>query len=294
MITDFNIGAKYPTVNLAVKKSRLKIYDKNSAQPTYYLNKGDEFQIELFNPTRDTVLASISLNGDKISAGGLILRPGERVFLERFLNTNNKFLFETYNVTSSEAVMEAIKENGDLEVEFYRERKSRPKTFLKMRGSNANLNDLVRGSTSGNVDYGSTTTYNSSSFIDMNNIHNTNGTFNTTSTSTLTTTDNGSVTLDCLSDTTISPEPLLKKGTRKRMKKTIETGRVGQGNQSDQKLVEVSMDFETSVYHTLSFKMLPTSQKKFNTTEVVNVYCTNCGKKNKASNIFCPKCGTKR
>ena len=53
-----NQGVPTPTANLAINKSRMKVYGKNSEVPTYYLNKGQEFQIELFNPTTNNILAS--------------------------------------------------------------------------------------------------------------------------------------------------------------------------------------------------------------------------------------------
>ena len=64
-----------PTANLAVNKSRVKLYSKGLDMPTYYLQKGQEFQFELFNPTSDVVLAKIQLNGKVISQGGLIINP---------------------------------------------------------------------------------------------------------------------------------------------------------------------------------------------------------------------------
>ena len=70
------------------------------------------FQIELFNPTSFILLAKIKLNGNAISGGGLVIRPGERIFLERFLEENKKFLFDTYKVDNIAAVKKAIKENG--------------------------------------------------------------------------------------------------------------------------------------------------------------------------------------
>ena len=112
-----------PAAHLAVNKSRLKVYKNVGPMPTYYLQKGQEFQIELFNPTQDVVLAKISLNGKAISQGGLVLNPGQRVFLDRYIDVAKKFLFDTYEVSGqSEEVKKAIENNGDIKVEFYRER----------------------------------------------------------------------------------------------------------------------------------------------------------------------------
>ena len=85
MQTIYTGGQPTPTANLAINKSRVKLYNKNEKVPTYYLQKGQEFQIELYNPTRDKILAKIHLNGKPIAQGGLVLRPGERVFLDAIL-----------------------------------------------------------------------------------------------------------------------------------------------------------------------------------------------------------------
>jgi hypothetical protein len=116
----YSIGEN-PTVNITVKKSRLKNYYVNSNQ-TYYLNNGTEFEIELFNPTNENVLAEIKLNGKTISNGGLVLKPGQRVYLERFLDSHQKFLFETYSVENTNEVLSAIVNNGELSVSFYKEK----------------------------------------------------------------------------------------------------------------------------------------------------------------------------
>ena len=105
-----------PTAMIAVNKSRLKVYNNTGDMPTYYLQKGQEFQIELFNPTTDVILAKIILNGNPISQGGLVLNPGQRVFLDRYLDVAKKFLFDTYEVSNSEEVKKAIEKNGDFKV----------------------------------------------------------------------------------------------------------------------------------------------------------------------------------
>ena len=105
-----------PCAYVTKGKQRMKQFDKS-----VYLNDGDEFEIELFNPTTNKVLAEIELNGVSIGAG-IVLRPGERVFLERYIETARKFLFETYNVSGSNAdVKAAIALNGNVSVKFYAE-----------------------------------------------------------------------------------------------------------------------------------------------------------------------------
>ena len=124
-----------PSANLTINKSRLPIYNKNAKMPTYYLTKGQEFQIELFNPTADIILAKIKLNNKSISQGGLVLKPGERVFLERYLDVAKKFLFDTYEVSGGSEAQKAIEQNGDFSVEFYKERQQPQITLTGGNGS---------------------------------------------------------------------------------------------------------------------------------------------------------------
>ena len=109
-------GSDCPVAYIAKSKQRLKQYED-----TVYLKNGDEFEIELFNPSQSKVLARIELN--KISIGpGIILRPGERVFLDRYVTEAKKFLFETYKVSgSNDQVKKAIENNGDVIVKFFKE-----------------------------------------------------------------------------------------------------------------------------------------------------------------------------
>ena len=110
------IGYVVPQSFITKGKQRLKQHID-----TVYLKNGDEFEIELYNPTQNKVLAKIEMNGNSIGSG-IILRPGERVFLERYLDEAKKFLFETYVVIGdNEDVKQAIANNGNVVVKFYNE-----------------------------------------------------------------------------------------------------------------------------------------------------------------------------
>ena len=112
-----------PEAYIATGKNRQKIYGEN----TVYLSDKQEFELEFFNPTQDNVMAKITINGKLISSRGLILRPGVRGFIERYIDENRKFLFETYVVDgNSKAVQKAIENNGDIKIEFFKE-KQKPK-----------------------------------------------------------------------------------------------------------------------------------------------------------------------
>lgn len=108
-------GAK-PSAHIAVKRNRLKHYGTN-----VYLKDKTSFEIELNNPTQSKILAKIEMNGKLISNSGIVLRPGERVFLERWIDENRQFLFETYEVQNSKNNKEAVEQNGEITILFYDE-----------------------------------------------------------------------------------------------------------------------------------------------------------------------------
>ena len=111
---NYNFGSKEPSAFITVRKQRQKQNGKN-----VYLHDRTEFEIELHNPTNDSILAKISLNGNRISNSGVVLKPGQRVFLERYLDEDRKFLFETYEVSDSKTNQRAIENNGLVIVEFF-------------------------------------------------------------------------------------------------------------------------------------------------------------------------------
>jgi hypothetical protein len=272
-----------PTAQICINKSRLKVYNKETS-PTYYLEKGQEFQIELFNPTKNTVLAKIQLNGNVISQGGLVLKPGQRVFLERYLDVAKKFMFDTYEVSNTEEVKKAIEDNGDFKVEFYKESKSNYFYNTSVTTFNTNNPFTLTNNTGAPVisNMGSTSTYNSAgTFLNLNN-----NITNTISTNGLV---NCSASYSSNSfDTTLDLPKHAKKS------KSIETGRVETGGDSNQSFEYVNKSFDYYAFHTVEYKLLPTSQK-INTAEDINVkrYCTNCGTKQKPEFKFCPSCGKK-
>ena len=270
---------KMPSANLAVNKSRIKLYNNTGDMPTYYLQSGTQFQIELFNPTTDVILAKIILNGKSISQGGLVLNPGQRVFLERYLDVAKKFLFDTYEVANTAEVKEAIVKNGDFKVEFYKESAPMFINYNQNYSRSITLGDTGTargfGSYSSAEGIGSTTSYSS-------NITPTS--FNASS----------APTLDSLSDDFNLPVISSSTKLSSRASKSIETGRVEQGSSSEQKVVTVDKKFKYVAFHTIECKMLPISQK-VNTVEdiQVKVYCTNCAHKLKKEYKFCGHCGTK-
>ena len=253
-----------PTAHITKKKSRLKVYNGHSV----FLNDKDNFEFEIHNPKQKSVLVKIKLNGEYISTSGVVLKPGQRVFLERFLDSNNKFEFSTYEVNNTSENRSAIDLNGDVRIEFYDEITSRNNFALPSRTIYGN--GIVYGgintvnvpyyrttlSTTGGVGYSTTTsTYNAS---------------NSTFTSSV-----NSVDLNI-----------------PRSKNSIETGRVEKGDTSKQSFTNSYQDFKYNTCHEIAFKILPLSTKN-KTTEDIRQYCTECGTKTKTNFKFCPSCGNK-
>ncbi len=282
-----------PTANIAVNKSRLKVYKNTGDLPTYYLKKGQEFQIELFNPTTDVILAKIILNGNPISQGGLVLNPGQRVFLDRYLDVAKKFLFDTYEVSNTEEVKKAIEKNGDFKVEFYRERVPNYLNTLAINSNTARgfggtlINNTTIGGYASSIPNGSVNLTNTSGHIGTTALYNASVDLTNCA---------GSITFDSMDGTLSIDTPSENKSLKRSFarSKSIETGRVEKGSDSDQKVVTVNKTFDYFAFHTVEYKMLPVSQK-INTVEdiQVKVYCTNCGAKLGKGHRFCGKCGTK-
>ena len=257
---------------------------------TVYLNNGDEFELELFNPTSTTVLAKIKLDGSYISGGGIVLKPGQRVFLERYLDDARKFKFETYEVDgTSNEVLDAIAGNGDVVIDFFDEYKQPVwNNNITYGGSfggpihTYNSNPLninagyVNGQTTTNINYSSTNTAGVS--------------FTTTS---MSNTFEGPNKRGVLRSLKSKPNSRSEVTMDMLSMDSIETGRVEKGGSSDQSFKTVDKTFNHYTCSTSIWKILPVSQQVFEKQDL-KVYCGNCGKKRKKdSDQFCSSCGNK-
>ena len=254
-------GLAVPQSFITKGKQRLKQHTN-----TVYLKNGDEFEIELFNPTQNKVLAKIEMNGNAIGSG-IIIRPGERVFLERYLDEAKKFLFETYTVNgNNEEVQQAIADNGDIVIKFYNE--TTPLTYYN-GGSTLTINNP-----SWNVNNTTPFTYTTQNTLNGNSIS-TYGTVTTTGT-------------NMFYNSSLTSGTITTNSSRQ-----IETGRVEKGSNSDQSFTYDSSSFNIYPFTTDSWKIKPQSTKPLVREDLVT-YCTECGsKRKKDTHKFCPHCGTK-
>lgn len=266
--------AAEPCAHITSQKQRVRQNGEN-----VYLKNNTEFELEIFNPLQTTVLAKIKLNGNYISSNGLVLKPGQRVFLERYLNEARKFKFETYEVDGrSSEVKEAILNNGSVEVEFYLEYVQPISNPIWITTNNypynGNLNTFTKSSSNINTYYSNTNTIAGL------------GSYSTSSNITGSLTSNNNIR-------SISKSPQIKASLKSKSLKKMETGTVEKGGDSSQSFTTVDKTFNTWYSYKSSWKILPFSQKNIEMDEIKR-YCPGCGTKvKKTSHKFCYNCGTK-
>lgn len=254
-----------PTVNVTVNKSRKRAYDTNGTTKVF-LKDGEEFELELFNTTTRKVGAQILLNGEPISQRIVVLNPGQRAFIERYLDDNKRFKFSTYEVEAGNSVVDAaIANNGQVEVRFFYEKQKPQHNLLQMHTASLggqSTNSIKRGmlfksAPSNDALLGSTANYSASNETTM---------------------DSFSAFADMSMERSV---PEMK-----------ETGRVAEGSASSQSFRSVSVDFEAYHFASVSVKIEPVSNQPIEASDI-RVYCSECGRKQKPGEKFCPACGKK-
>lgn len=236
-----------------------------------YLSDKEEFQIELFNPLQDCILADIKLNGNSISKSGLVLNPGQRFYLDCFIDNKKKFIFDTYEVDDTDETTQAITKNGLLEVFFYKE------SVVTLQNWIDKFNRILTARTYpywvySNYPYWGGTVTISAPYCSS-------GTANTFITNNLT----GSIDLINLNTTTgnayyssntmainssYTNNVSLNKSVIGGSAKSIETGRIGKGDNSKQKFESVDMDFDKYYIASTILQILPESRRPIETKEI--------------------------
>lgn len=257
-------------VKIAKNKSLLKEYHHEKYNNrVVYLKDGDEFQIQLFNPEKDTICARIKVDGIDLS-NDIVIYPGQRIWLERYTDTPNKFKFKVYSVDGDDAeVKAAISCNGNIDVSFYRKQLSNyklynePTIYWSLDNQWTNFNQY-------------------------------NNNFSEPYSTCKTSISNDSMICEPLENnwnTTAYPTA----GTTATLcsQTVIETGKTTKGDYSNQKFENNYDSFEYYSYRSEHIKILPESRKKFNDTDLRKIYCHSCGRKLKTNYKYCPYCGEK-
>ena len=239
-----------------------------------YLKDKEEFQIELFNPLTDCILADIKLNGNTISQSGLVIRPGERFYLDCFVDDNKKFVFNTYEVEDSQNAKVAISKNGMLEVFFYKEsvvslknwrnrfdrvivEKYYPVHYPHYQPYWYGVPNVYCGTTTGGLSGTTTGGYYTNGL--NNNIIGTTTTNNAYFSQPINSTYTTGINISDLGNMTT---------TTSYSTNSIETGRVEKGGKSNQKFEEVDMDFEKFHISSIVLQLLPESVKPVDTKDL--------------------------
>lgn len=255
-----------PAAYLAVGRdqNRLKIYGGSKV----YLQDGQEFLIELFNPTQDTIGAKIFINGKAISDRMVVLRPGEREVLRRYIDEDRKFVFNTYKVGDTPEARHAIANNGFVKVEFYRE--YRPNTTITWGGTStyyASNNPNIFFTNTGSGISGTGPLYRSTTGDDRS-------LFSQDLSANIGDVQCNNVTHDSFSNLN-----------------EVETGRIEAGNASGQSFDTYHGTFEYYSFANSEYQILPMSMQPVEASKI-RQYCPGCRNRiRKSSWKYCPSCG---
>ena len=292
------MSEKKSMMAIAISKSICKEYSTYSYSRVVYLKNGQEFQIQLFNPHNFTIGAEIFINDEKLS-NILVLKPGERVWLERYLDIKKKFKFSTYEVEGNDKdVQEAIKDNGNIEIKFYKEVRKKdfpiyPITTIYYNDYNFKTTEwsptTVISTPNDYIEDRWSTTISTKNNCSDNKFCTTNAYYSNPCIDTLTT----GAQSDLVSFYASSASNIGSASASCNNEMICETGRIEAGSSSNQEFDNVNIDFEYFPFVTEKIKILPISQKPFTANDLHKIYCPECGRKLKSTYKFCPFCGSK-
>lgn len=272
---------------LAKNKSLLKEYKTSFCDRTVYLNDGDEFQFQLFNPETEEISVRIFIESSQLSHD-IVLRPGERIWLERYTDNPKKFRFNTYYVNgNNKEVQHAIADNGEIKIQFYHKKKKEP---IWINSPSVTWTYLNNTSTGGFELYNNFIYSDAPNAADaINTVTTSFGTINAQNLNS----SNSSISLSSCDSILYSTPDYSFAATNVEENTKLETGRVCEGGYSKQKFSNVNMDFEYFSFRTEVIKILPESRKPYNVKDLKKMYCSNCGRKLNVKYKYCPYCGEK-
>lgn len=252
-----------PEAHIACCGNRMKSYTEEG-EKRIYMEDGAEFQLEFYNNSSYYVKADITINGTQQNSA-LVLRPYQRFFLDRFMDEQKKFKFNTFLTGNDdiEKLKEIIEKNGRIKIEFYKE----------CQQPNWNWNTYV--SDTGNFGFGDMT-------LGMDDNSLSRGMSNT------------------ISNGILGEEPSAF-SCRVDQPKEIETGRVEEGSKSNQDFSVSNRIFDAFSSSVFEYHIMPTSHRprkaKKNRDVIVaddiRTYCPGCGRRLKRGWNFCAGCGKK-
>ena len=215
-----------------------------------FLNNEEEFEIELFNPLTVSVLADIKLNGQSISKTGLVIKPGQRVYLDCFIDDRKKFKFSTYEIEANLESINATQNNGLLEVFFYKE------DVITLDNWQRRFDRII---VEKHYPYNPYPWYNQPWYNPNVYCGTTIGTSGISTNTALYSSNNN---IGCSYTSNVDLSNLNIGGSLEMTPiNSIETGRVEKGEKSKQKFTEVDIEFEKNYIASTIIQILPESRK---------------------------------
>lgn len=289
-VSSYSHSAQTPEVFITINKNRLKSYSNVMQGLAVYLKNNDEFEIEFDNITSETWLARIKINGKWSSESGLVLRPGERVYLDTpdlDEEDKQKFRFSTYEVEKGREGL--TKDNGLVEVFFYKKEVKFPKIIIEDDPIIIKRKPRILWD-----DYWETRRFWPDWTYKSNYPYTTSGT----------TSDRTKINYDksYYSSQNISVQSMdfvanyqtqeSHNFVSDQSAEYEETGIVDKGSDSGAKFDETVDNFESTYTKMIIFQLFPIS-KKPKTIQDVKEYCSECGRRRRKTENFCPSCGNK-
>ena len=302
-MTHYKMMDRLPSCVITSNHNELKLYQSNIV----YLNDGDNFELRFFNPLQEKIGVEIMFNGIRKGDGYLVLKPGQDLTLDRFLDEQRKMLFETYTINgNNKEAVEAIEKNGVISFNFYKEYYSNSN---QQKNVNVNYDFPPKPTRYDQISFNGTLNYPTGfsgpqgstgsrgtkgrSATTTNNVTNISG--NATFTSNYSTLDN----LNGMGQMAMFSSPGIfcneVDNSNLELNETfdsLETGRIEKGDISDQRLKGVNMNFASSPFHSMTYRLMPYSTMNREIGEI-RQYCTCSYRIRNNKWQYCPKCGNK-
>jgi hypothetical protein len=165
-----------PECEILVNKQLRKVYGNKKNK--IYLNNDDYIQINIFNPTFERIGVQLEFNGS-LENKMLIVNPGQKILLDRFVDTKKKIKFSTYFIDKNNKLSKkAIEKNGSITIHFWKEKNntqlnisSTTRTWINYDDIQTyplnNYNSILNNITTSNNTYQSHTTSNTSNLDNL-------------------------------------------------------------------------------------------------------------------------------
>lgn len=255
---------------------------------TVYIPFGSEYSILLKNLNTKRVVVNITIDGQNIVEGGLVLNAGQEVDLERFVKNGNltegnrlKFIERTDSIEQHRGIK---LEDGLVKVEFQFEQPPRPIQWISDR--NPTYTPSKWNTTYGGVQGSANPGFNVNGVLRSVDFSANGATMQAQATA--------AVNQYC-ADNNIKVSSSVHDGMATMDCAFNDAGITVPGSKSTQKFSTVYMGAMEAEKFSMVFRLLgDVGQAKVSKPVTVKhkVKCTTCGRQNKANAKFCAECGT--